>query len=616
MPSFDAAHTAAAARFNETVTETTALTPSAIVVLVVLLLLTITTIGTVVYFVLRSRRRASQIDHQAADAEAQYETDPYFDVVDKSASHWTRLSSWMSCPSSREQEPELPWPIYCVLPHLRPKAPLYVRVLKAIMFWRQEEVKREPFTVADVQRAKEELDARTQAVFGAHTVREEVHGEHWWSHIQVPEIVIHPCDDAPLKYAEFAYAPAASPSKPINVASKLSLASTESEVDSSLPLTPSIESAAVPPLQSVGAVDTLQVPMPSSTAPKEAEGEDDAVNMSSSTGKTFVLRAPPKKKTSSTVVHTTTPSDVAASTPVAASPATASEPTSPTPLTSIPESSAFPVAAEITAASSLSPIAVDVDPSWSPASTASEPDSPMPLTPILESQAFPIALIRAPADVFELSTPPSTFLMDLEDTGEDKDIRNSVSEARRWTGPDSPLRVGLGLSFEEVRQREEEEPQFVIGELSPANSDDSIFEDSIMDEAPRDLQASTSISSSSSSRSAGSVPDILRVLDEVTKEPPTLSGNSLRASTSDSSSVPGPSRTPFAGILDVLKRHIPTAEPEVSSIGTSSSQSTYYGIFGEYRNEGNEDEEDNVDGHHHKDNSRNAFVASWRHRLL
>ncbi|RPD70628.1 hypothetical protein L226DRAFT_525740 [Lentinus tigrinus ALCF2SS1-7] len=133
--------------------------------------------------------------------------------------------------------------------------------------------------------------------------------------------------------------------------------------------------------------------MPLSTALKEVEQEENAVNMSSFTGKAFVLGAPPKKK---------------ASTPVAASPATASEPTSLTPLTSILELNAFPVTTEISVAST---------------------------------------------DVFELSTPPLTFLKDIEGKGKSKEIGNSAVEARRWTGPDSPLRVGLGLSYEEVRQQ-------------------------------------------------------------------------------------------------------------------------------------------------------------------
>ncbi|RPD55520.1 hypothetical protein L227DRAFT_566660 [Lentinus tigrinus ALCF2SS1-6] len=168
--------------------------------------------------------------------------------------------------------------------------------------------------------------------------------------------------------------------------------------------------------------------MPLSTALKEVEQEENAVNMSSFTGKAFVLGAPPKKK---------------ASTPVAASPATASEPTSLTPLTSILELNAFPSVSD----------RHGCRPQLEPPSTASEPDSPMPLTPILESQAFPLAIIRASADVFELSTPPLTFLKDIEGKGKSKEIGNSAVEARRWTGPDSPLRVGLGLSYEEVRQQ-------------------------------------------------------------------------------------------------------------------------------------------------------------------
>ena len=91
------------------------------------------------FFASRRHRRASQVNQQVVDAEAQRVPGSSSEVVDhsgKSASLWSRISL-----PSREQEPELPWPVYCVLPHLRPKAPLHVRVLKAIKFWRKEEVK-------------------------------------------------------------------------------------------------------------------------------------------------------------------------------------------------------------------------------------------------------------------------------------------------------------------------------------------------------------------------------------------------------------------------------------------------------------------------------------------
>ena len=511
--------------------------------------------------------------------------------------------------------------MYNILPHLRPKAPFHVRVLKAITFWRKEEVKvsypstvppyvssrlmdwhqREPFTVADVQRAKAELEARTQAAAAVCVVSTEARiVPCWWSQVQIPEIVIHPCDNTPLMYAEVAYIFAEALEKHAEDVSMLSLTSETSEADSPLSHTISVDEAAVAALPIVAADDVREARMLSVTARKEGEEEEVSgnalvINMSST----------PEAVTSGDIAASTseTASSLAAGVEVDDDPKlqlSATDAESSTPLTPS-ESAAFPVAS--TPAMPFAP-GMDFDPSYSPASTASEPDSPMPLTPIEESRAFPLIFTPTPAGVFDTHTPPSTIVADVK--GKGKDVGPSTFEVGHYgmsapTGPDSPLRVGLGLSFEEVQRREEEEPQFVIGELSPANSGDSIFDDS-WNEASEYLKASPSTSSSPRSKLAGSVPDIRRVLNGSSMPSHEYSS---KASPSGPSS-PCPVRTPFAGILEVLKCHTPSSEADVFTVGTSSSDILHYYL----------DDEAKMDEDKDKDDSANASVASWRRRLL
>ena len=86
---------------------------------------------------------------------------------------------------------------------------------------------------------------------------------------------------------------------------------------------------------------------------------------------------------------------------------------------------------------------------------------------------------------------------------------------------------------------------------------------------------SSSTSSSTSSTSTESVPDIRRILDHVILQYMFLGKPSSDASSGNSSASPSTTRTPFAGILDALSRHLPTSESEALSIGLSGSQSTY-----------------------------------------
>ena len=429
--------------------------------------------------------------------------------------------------------------------------------------------KHEPFTVADVQRAKEELEARNQAVSGARGVREEDHTQRWWTAAQIPDIVVHPCDNTPLKYAEVVYTQATIYAKPV-------------------------DSNAV---SAVDQVVSLEVSMPLSTALEEAETKEaDAVTPSSPSGAVFVPEVPSEELFPRLMVSTTSDSRAASTSDIGddSKLSSATVPDSSTPLTSS-ESVAFPVATP----TMPSALGIDVDPSYSPASTASEPDSPMPLTPAEESHAFPHVFIPSSLDAFDSSPPPSTVVADVKGNG--KDVGSSVSEDERngtsvSPGPDSPLRVGLGLSFEEVQRHEEEKPHFVIGELSPANSGDSIFNDS-WDEC---LKASSCTSSSSSSRSAKSVPDIRRVLNEATSQSSALSSKACPSESSTGTpSSPSPTRTPFAGILEVLNRHFPSSQCDTFTIGSSSSD-----IFHHYFDE--------VDGDNvnKKDSSANVSVAS------
>ncbi|RPD54005.1 hypothetical protein L227DRAFT_616564 [Lentinus tigrinus ALCF2SS1-6] len=300
--------------FNVTTT-TAVFTPSTIIGLVLLVVLTVLAFGAILVTRVRRYRHRSQ----ATRARLHHVKEAYFEVVDpassldRSASVWIRLTGRFSGTSSREREPELPWPVYTVLPHLRPKAPLYARVLKTVMFWRRDEVKREPITVADVQRAIEQhaaAQARSTLSTGIGEEFKRTQSRRTSSsgcgRVDVPEIVIHPCDGSPAfsLVDEFTHPliPCHIPS--INVQSppsweSFSPASTASEPDSPMPATPASESAAFPAiLSATSPLDSLEVPMPVTTAPKLAE--EMIVNVSSFSGKAFVLGRPPKKFVSAT----------------------------------------------------------------------------------------------------------------------------------------------------------------------------------------------------------------------------------------------------------------------------------------------------------------------------
>ena len=165
------------------------------------------------------------------------------------------------------------------------------------------------------------------------------------------------------------------------------------------------------------------------------------------------------------------------------------------------------------------------------------------------------------------------------------------------------------VGFEEVRRWGSLGRSSFIGELSPQNSGDSIFDDS-RDEVPWYLptRTSSSTSNSSSSTSAGSVPDI-RVLGQVTLQYMFSGKPSSETSSGNSSAFSSTKRTPFAGTLDALSRHLPTSESEVFSIGSSSSQWTYYDILHEYLDQ---DDARDLSGNGASDN---ASHRPWRPQL-
>ena len=327
----------------------TVFTPSTIIALVILVVVSVIAFGAILVTRVRRYRCRSQ-EHalglnvdDSRSKEACLEAGGGREKLG-SASFWARITRWSSACSSPEPEPELPWPVYAVLPHLRPKAPLHVRVLQMLGLRRRKEVKvslssihqltnnltiglgqREPLTVADVQRAKDEHEARERLKLANKHQEEVKETTGWWTRffgprrVEVPEIVIHPCDGSPaFSYMDEFVRPClpcdlppavtakscSSPSPVVDATpnyspeSNYSPASTVSEPDSPMPATPDSDSAVYPViLPTHSSLDCLDVPMPATTSPKEAEEkpEVEVVNVSRSTGEAFVLGAPPKK---------------------------------------------------------------------------------------------------------------------------------------------------------------------------------------------------------------------------------------------------------------------------------------------------------------------------------
>ncbi|TFK81622.1 hypothetical protein K466DRAFT_667003 [Polyporus arcularius HHB13444] len=314
---------AAATAFNATVESDTVFAPTTILALVLFLMLTAFLFGAPLFLAIRNQHRGSQVPHRH-DIESRHDKDAYayFEVVDtgpkrrRSASLWLRFTCWVSGSSSYKAaaEPELPSPVYTILPLLRPKPLLHVRTFEALAFWKRDEVKREGFTLTDVKLAKKECEASVRLAGAAEPDHAVKHPRRWWTGLfafgNIPGILIHPCDGSPaFSYAEedectpphlsphipatVLYHAPAPPTPAVDVDSNFSPASTISEPDSPMPATPVSESSMFP---DVSPLHFLEVPMPSSTAPAEEMEIDDIINLSSFSGNVFVLESPPHSK--------------------------------------------------------------------------------------------------------------------------------------------------------------------------------------------------------------------------------------------------------------------------------------------------------------------------------
>ncbi|KAI0779977.1 hypothetical protein C8Q74DRAFT_1437779 [Fomes fomentarius] len=235
-------------------------------------------------------------------------------------------------------EPESPWSDYAVLRSLRPKEPLHRRLFKALTFWRTEEVKHEPLTVSDDLCAMHETRANEQAADTPLSSPDADHAERGvtpsrprsWRRrllplvksrspsgvvviVEVPEIVIHPCDGNPSFTVDddpqppVAASPqlrltvhyASPPPTPTTLAISPMSSPALSEPDSPWPATPVLnQSDYFPPFPARAPEECLEVPMPSVTAPWDevTKGEGVRVTVSNVSGNQFVLSAPPKAK--------------------------------------------------------------------------------------------------------------------------------------------------------------------------------------------------------------------------------------------------------------------------------------------------------------------------------
>ena len=199
---------------------------------------------------------------------------------------------------------------------------------------------REPFTLADVLNSINEVKAREHSAANTSSPLTIDHAERgtqpvqalgWMARlrtmfkrrssstaVQVPQIIIHPCDGTPsFSFDDYdnkpsssqpritiRYAPPVSSTASVPTTPSVSPMSspTISEPDSPGPVTPEMTHTSyfpTPTIVTVSTVECLEVPMPSSTAPRNMASElgdaDVPVNMSNFSGKQFVLGAPPKR---------------------------------------------------------------------------------------------------------------------------------------------------------------------------------------------------------------------------------------------------------------------------------------------------------------------------------
>ncbi|EJF57776.1 hypothetical protein DICSQDRAFT_129313 [Dichomitus squalens LYAD-421 SS1] len=290
---------------------TTFWTPTVIVAVISILLLVFSAVGATAFLIhlryrprirTRSNAQAQDIPEDVPEDKVQGEHAAHLDT--NPSAIWSGLMpSTRSRPTSgsRPPEPEFPWPVLAVLPALRPKEPIHARLKKTMLWWEKDEVKHEPFTVADVMRAIEEVSGHTEGVPQPDSAN-KLEGASPAFYQDMPEIVVHPCDGTPsFSPAEddssLAITSASLPTNEIDV-SDMSIATmpltsptdgSYSEPGTPLVATPLEESFSLP---SVAFTKSLRVPIDSITAPHESI----AVNFSNFSGQKFVLSAPPSTR--------------------------------------------------------------------------------------------------------------------------------------------------------------------------------------------------------------------------------------------------------------------------------------------------------------------------------
>ncbi|TBU30293.1 hypothetical protein BD311DRAFT_805629 [Dichomitus squalens] len=282
-------------------------TPAVIVAFVCILCLVLSAVGATAFLIhlryfrprirTRSNSQAQDIRKDVSEDKVQGEYAAHLDA--NPSAIWSGLMPpTRSRPTSgsRPPEPELPWPVLAVLPALRPKEPIHARLKKTMLWWEKDEVKHEPFTVADVMRAIEEISGHTEGGPQLNPAN-KMEGASPAFDQAMPEIVVHPCDGTP------SFSPAVDDSSPATISA--SLPTNEMDVSEmsigAFPLTiPTDGSYSTPEtplittpldLPSIAFTKSLQVPVDSMTALNDKE--QIAVNVSNFSGQKFVLCAPP-----------------------------------------------------------------------------------------------------------------------------------------------------------------------------------------------------------------------------------------------------------------------------------------------------------------------------------
>ncbi|KAM5543245.1 hypothetical protein V8D89_003119 [Ganoderma adspersum] len=259
-----------------------------------------------IYIRIRARKTARfhgpATTSKAVDQENKVEPDapPYNHVPVNQSATWSALKAPQPDVGLRPLEPQLSWPVLSVLPSLRPKDPVHVRMKNAVVGWNKEAVKYEPFTVADVMRAMEEasVQGEMQGTTPVLPNPERAHGPNTAGPFSraMPEIVVHPADGKP------SFSPAleewsVTAMSEVSTATMSSASPTESELETprfASPYdhsSPKVHFSSSPPIEPT---ESLRVPV----HPLNTRDDDRAmaVNLSNFSGQKFVLSTPPVKR--------------------------------------------------------------------------------------------------------------------------------------------------------------------------------------------------------------------------------------------------------------------------------------------------------------------------------